>query len=420
METRKTSEIVWREDLYPRFEPNPTTIQQYAESIEQLPPIEVNQHNELIDGYHRWTAHKKAKCEAIQVVVTPTASDNEFLKLAIRRNASHGLQLSLDEKRDMARRLYTGKDGEKEELVTLLSVGKSTVYNWLSRKDKDLKDERNRRIAELWLACYTEEEIAEQVGVSKATVIDILQKRSEIPSLEKLTILSEYREPDWTPPLYNVWKRQEKTNSVSHFGNSEVSFVDNLLYLYTNPFDIVADPFAGGGSTIDLCKKRLRRYWASDRLPIVERRDIREWDIAQGPPPLHKRWGDVSLLYLDPPYWIQAEGKYSEDAQDLANMSLDDFYAALKQFVLDCAKKMRTGSHIALIIQPTQWKNEDKKVIDHVYDLTRLLTGESLELEVRISCPYESQQCNAQQVEWAKENRKILVLSREIIVWSVK
>jgi DNA modification methylase len=71
-------------------------------------------------------------------------------------------------------------------------------------------------------------------------------------------------------------------------------FLDNLLYMYTQPWQIVVDPFAGGGSTIDVCKKRLRRYWASDRQPIVERRDIRQWDILAGPPALHKRWGEVA------------------------------------------------------------------------------------------------------------------------------
>ncbi len=49
---------------------------------------------------------------------------------------------------------------------------------------------------------------------------------------------------DYKPPLYNVWKFAKKTNSTSHFGNSEQRIVDNLLYLYTEPFDIVLDPFA--------------------------------------------------------------------------------------------------------------------------------------------------------------------------------
>ena len=60
---------------------------------------------------------------------------------------------------------------------------------------------------------------------------------------------------DFDAPLYNVWKQQEKTPGSGHYGNSEVRWLDNLLYLYTQPFDIVIDPFAGGGSTIEVCEE---------------------------------------------------------------------------------------------------------------------------------------------------------------------
>jgi ParB-like chromosome segregation protein Spo0J len=104
--TIPVSAVIFREDLYPRIETNPVTVQKYAEDLEVLPAIEVNQRNELIDGWHRWTAHKKASAQTIKVRITPTASDGELLELAIERNAAHGLQLSQDDKRDMARRIY--------------------------------------------------------------------------------------------------------------------------------------------------------------------------------------------------------------------------------------------------------------------------------------------------------------------------
>jgi len=420
VEIRRVDELVWREDLYPRIEPDPATIQRYAQDIEYCPPIEINQHNEIIDGYHRWTAHRKVEAETIAVTITQTASDLELLALACEHNSKHGLQLSGRDKKMMAIRLYADGTGKTEEEITrLLSISRSTVMAFLSRTKKERKEERDRRIWEMWLACYTEEEIAAAVRCSQDTVNLVLKELRESPELDKFVILAEYKEPDWTPPLYNVWKVQNKSNKVVHFGNSEATWVDQLLYLYTEPFDSVVDPFAGGGSTIDVCKKRLRRYWVSDRLPIVERRDIREADILAGPPPLHKRWGDVSLLYLDPPYWKQAEGKYSNDQEDLANMPLDRFYDVLVDFVLACAAKMRAGARIALLMQPTQWNAPEREVVDHVFDLCRILTGSHLALEMRISCPYESQQYNAQQVEWAKANRRLLVLSREIIVWRV-
>lgn len=52
----RTDEVIFREDLYPRIETSAVIVQKYAEDLEVLPPIEVNQHNELIDGWHRWTA----------------------------------------------------------------------------------------------------------------------------------------------------------------------------------------------------------------------------------------------------------------------------------------------------------------------------------------------------------------------------
>ena len=73
-------------------------------------------------------------------------------------------------------------------------------------------------------------------------------------------------------------------------------------------------------------------------------------------------------------------------------------------------------SYIALIIQPTQWKAPDRQYTDHIADMIKAV---KLPIDMRISVPYESQQYNAQMVEWAKENKKVLVLSREIVVWKV-
>lgn len=412
------SDVVWRKDLYPRFEPDPATIQRYAESIEMLPPIKVNQRHELIDGYHRWTAHKKVGSEQIQVEVIETASDAEVLRLAIETNATHGLQLSQQDKKNLALKLYTG---DKKELARLLSVAERTIARWVENIDKAQREERQRRIQDMWLACRTQEEIAEEVGIARQTITDQMEVLPDLDKWQKPAITAAmFEDADWKPQLYNIWNFSKLSNSTGHFGNTEQGIVDQLLYMYTEPFDIVVDPFGGGGSTIDVCKKRLRRYWVSDRLPIPERTDIRQAEIADGPPALHKRWQDVSLMYLDPPYWKQAENQYSKDANDLANMELDEFYETLVGFIQDCAAKMRSGSHIALIIQPTQWLAQGRVPIDHVFDIVERATGRKLKYVHRIVCPYSSEQYNAQQVNWAKENRTVLTLNRELVVWEVQ
>ena len=419
-QTRRLDEVVVREDLYPRLTHNPALVQRYATILDVLPPIEVNQDNILIDGYHRLTAHRKAEAETIPVVITETASDLDILALAIIRNASHGYQLSEDDKRKQAIRLYAAGTGKrKDEIKDILSVTLRSVQGYLENIDKQLEEERKQTIIAMWLACETDDAIASAFKYKSRTPIEDTVLRFCETFRKNAEVL--FSDTDFKPPLYNVWTFAKKTNEVSHFGNSEARIVDNLLYLYTEPFDIVLDPFAGGGSTIDICRRRLRRYWVSDRKPIVEReKEIRCLDIATDLPPLHNRWSDVTLTYLDPPYWKQAEGQYSKDAADLANMPLDEFTSTLTGVVRRISEKQSRGV-IALLIQPTQWRtNEEHDVTDHVRDLL-CATAKSrrLKLENRISCPYATQQYNEQQTNWAKANRRLLTLTRELIIWRI-
>jgi ParB-like chromosome segregation protein Spo0J len=431
-ETRRVDEIVFRDDLYPRQEIDAAKVQQYAGELDVLPPSEVNQHNELIDGCHRWKAHQKEKRDEMSVVVTETRNDGHLLELAVQRNASHGLQLSTDEKRAMARRIYHDtpfkeRDAKKAELAKILAVPERTVRDWLSRIDKDTKAANKRLAQDLWLAFWTQQEIADEIGEDQATVSRWLEDFMQSGKLaDSHKILASHQETDadgnrqFGVPLYNVWKQQTKSDGLKHFGNTEPNIVDRLVYLYTNPLDGVVDPFAGGGSTIQVCRRRMRRYWVSDRLPTEESagegvapyKRIRQHDLTDGFPKV-PRWNEVRLVYLDPPYWKQAEGKYSKDPTDLANMDLDLFHGTLAKIVAGFAKKLAEG-YVALIIQPTQWNAPDRQFTDHVGEMLRRV---KLPVEMRISCPYESQQCTAQMVEWAKAERQVLVLTREIIVW---
>ena len=265
--------VVFRTDLYPRMATDPTLVQKYASDLEVLPPIEVNQHNELIDGWHRWTAHKKQQAPDIPVFITQTASDVELLALACKRNASHGAQLTEKDKRGMAVRLFhSGAGLDEAAIADTLSVSTRMVSTYLSDVKADLRKQQREAMFSMWLACHTDAEVADACGVSErevgreTVVSDILEM---LPKSQKL--LAAHSEDTWEPPLYDIWNPAKNSNAVKHFGNTAVEFVDNLLYTFTQPFDIVVDPFAGGGSTIDICKHRLRRYWASDRAPIVER-----------------------------------------------------------------------------------------------------------------------------------------------------
>ena len=121
--------------MYPRIKTSPETVQKYAEDLSIYPPIEINQRNELIDGWHRWTAHKKLNMPEIEVTVTETKNDAEIILLAIARNAKHGLCLSQGDKQKEARRIYhitpvKERDSKKKELAELLSVREKIFNSW--------------------------------------------------------------------------------------------------------------------------------------------------------------------------------------------------------------------------------------------------------------------------------------------------
>lgn len=424
----RVDEVIFRKDLYPRLDHDPALVQQYAKTVNLLPAIEVNQHYWLIDGRHRLLGHQTAKVETIHAFITPTETEAEFIALACRRNAQHGRQLSDADKKQMAIRLYNGGEGIKQkEIAEILSVEPETVSRYLREINEQLEERRRQIIFDMWLACHTQEEIAEAVGLSqpqikeKAEVISELDRCQEpIKRAASFQPTGAKKETPFEVPLYNVWTFAKKSNEVEHFGNSEQRILNNLLYLYTEPFQIVVDPFAGGGATIDVCKRRLRRYWVSDRKPIPARAGaIRTLDVVQEMPALKGRWDDVALVYLDPPYWKQAEHQYSEDAEDLANMPLDQFTEALAGVILRFADRMKQGM-IALLMQPTQWRAPEKAFTDHVADLLLAVRKKKkLRLCNRVQVPYSTEQCNAQQVEWAKGNKELLVISRELLLWRV-
>ena len=425
-ETIQLSQVIFRQDLYPRIEHDPALVQRYAANIEQLPPIEVNQHYELIDGWHRWTAHKKVESETIEVQITETKSEAELLALAIRRNASHGKQLEEKDKESMAHRLHrpspSRADGfSDKEIAEILSVSVRMVGEYLREDKKREKKERNEKIRAMWLACHTQEEIAEAVGIhAKDKSLQVSSNLEELPNYCKLA--ATYQDADWQPPIYDIWNFADNANETKHFGNTHIGIVDNLLYLFTEPFDIVVDPFAVGGSTIDICKKRLRRFYVADRKPIPEREaDIRKEEVSINNLVGPSRWKDVSLVYLDPPYWRQAEGQYSDAAEDLGNMPLEQFTETMVSIIAGYAKKMRTGSHIAMIIQPTQWKADDRQTVYHDRDIDfALRRNKKLRLDRVISCPYSTQQYTPQMVEAAKADKMNLVLTRTMLVWEVQ
>jgi hypothetical protein len=155
-------DIIIRYDLYPRLpmsnadsSQSNRAIESYKLSIEDLPPIVVNQDNILIDGWHRWEAYKlllediqdgmveedielskRFDPNQIEVIVIKTDSEEQVLFEATKANSLGNVVMTREEKRDVALRLMD--KFTDNEIAAALQVPRSTVNYWTKVKRDEI------------------------------------------------------------------------------------------------------------------------------------------------------------------------------------------------------------------------------------------------------------------------------------------
>jgi len=400
-------------ELYPRLKPLDDVVERYRDALDNLPPITVARGGVLVDGYHRWQAYTREGRDTIPAEDLGNLTDAEIRRESIRRNASHGQQLSRADKKRLAAALWRDfsdmKPAERiRELVVLLAVSERAVQDWTKDARADEKREMQERAWDMWLDCHTQEQIAEAAGVTQQTISNWIQESAD---------QRKFVEPPESRQHFDVWSFQSADKDAgqqSYFGALPPQVVENLLWLWTEPGHVVVDLFAGSGTAIDVAKAMGRRVWASDLqsnryAPYLP---IHGHDARDGWPADAPRAAD--LVLLDPPYWMQAQGRYSEDPADLANQVLDDFYASW-----DAVAKaaMEHTNRVAYIVSPAEVKDENR-VVDLATGMLNPFLGAGWRVERRIIVTYQTQQATGQQVEWARDNKRLLKLYRDLVVIS--
>jgi len=271
---KKISDIKINEELYPRREVDEELIQTYAENLEVLPPININQDDILIDGLTRLSAHKRAEKTEIKCIVEHTKNEEEIYRRAVELNASHGKQLTRREKKDVALRLFNGENGK--ELAGLLSVSPDCFNKWV----RNIRIVREEQFKEKIVREYLHGELTEQQVADKlaTTVSKVSKVKKEV--FEKINLLfrekdaapKELQEKYWeihkfNPFTSNIWD----TRNVNAFDDFDVDvsksrLEQNLLYNYTEPFSIVYTP--EDVDLVNTCKSFCRRYFKGDNLFI--------------------------------------------------------------------------------------------------------------------------------------------------------
>lgn len=393
-------QITFLKEFYPRDEINNAVVNAYADAVDHLPPIRLSKDNVLIDGYHRLIAYRIKGKDKIRAIYEDVPA-SEILWKAVELNSKHGLQLTRSEKRRIANSFYP--EHTQKEIAKLLSVSRSTITNWLSDKVRALKEEREAEILKLFLACYKQQEIAEKLDLTQSRVSQIIKKvkndiSNDLPKPENLK-------------YFNHWSFSRLGEQLEYPGRTPVQLIENLLYYYTEPFEIVIDPMAGSGVTIQACKNMKRRYLAYDIRPTIPG-EIKQNDILNGIP------AKGNFIFLDPPYATLPYSRASYP-QNMFTDSIESFYKAMDIVFKVCKDSLMEDGKIALLLKPYS-EGMRGKWHDLTHECINIAKHHNYELIYRISTPLPTSQFSDPVMAKAKEKRVMLSIHRDLSVFRMK
>ena len=184
-------DVVLREDLDPRLgERDDDLIAQYADIFDALPPIEINQHNELIDGWHRVRAAEHANRAEIAYVVVETKDEEDLADKMWESNLRHGVQYTRAQRKIHGVKLHKRKL-TAQEIVERVGVGINTVYRWTKELRESEKQERDQAALELAGEGKTQQEIADQLSIPRQTISRILAQNPQMIKMGSTAELPE-------------------------------------------------------------------------------------------------------------------------------------------------------------------------------------------------------------------------------------
>ena len=437
--------------------------------------VDDNERQEVIvlDGVHRVEAYNKfnkengikdgiIEEEYWKDEVLDYEENKIRLKLeASKRNIEHGDRLTNGDKEAVAQSIAENDPKQiwtEEKITDYLGVPQQTVSDWISSIRARQKAKRESLIYQLDFLGWTQGEIGEMVGLSQNRVSEIIgntdfgkidtemqehlkQGRDEAwlaehygftlqlvwaillrgkSDLERFSLFGKEELRSHQPKLSEYWKfnkgdpRLGKEDYPGRIWGQEVM---NIIYRYSKQKDLVVDPMAGGGVTVDVCLVMNRKCRAYDIDPSrSSRKDILKNDIREGFP---KKIKKCDLIIVDPPYYKKLEDQYScpEFTKDRPT-----FLVNMEKLAKDSFETLKKGGYFALLYgQWINYENELGSVL--LSDLQELFKKAGFREIIKIQSPLIFDvQYEDHDVERAKQKDpwKILPISRDWCIFKKK
>ena len=150
----------------------------------------------------------------------------------------------------------------------------------------------------------------------------------------------------WDYPKQSYGKKPKGNNKFQ--GVTPAFIIWNMLQRYTKPGDLVVDPMAGSGTTIDVCEEEGRRvigYDINPQHPKVIKNDSRKIPLANN---------SVDMVFIDSPYGDNVS--YSNEPADIVKISAEDpkFYEELEKVAREIYRILKPGKVMGWLIGD-QW-----------------------------------------------------------------
>jgi len=212
--------------------------------------------------------------------------------------------------------------------------------------------------------------------------------------------------------LFDVWNFQgcdEKYGDPTFPGRIPGQLIKNILYYFTETKDVVVDPMSGGGTTFDVCKEMNRECLAYDIDPI--RDEIKKWDLGKGFP---KEAKNCDLIFLDPPYWKKKMADYTKNS--ISKFDRESYLEFFKKLAIDCYEILKIKGILAFLMSNyIDYKKPEESIF--TADYYQFFQKAGFKVLYEIQTPLSTQQYNDYDVERAKKEKKILIISRSLYIF---
>jgi len=133
----------------------------------------------------------------------------------------------------------------------------------------------------------------------------------------------------------------------AYAGATPAGVIWNLLMRYTREKDLIIDPMAGSGTTLDVARDLKRRALGYDLKP--SRKDVFRADARKLP----LEDGKADFVFIDPPYSDHID--YSDDPRCIGKLSAfeGEYFKAMERVIGECHRILKPKRCMALYVSDT-------------------------------------------------------------------